>query len=566
MDYPTFKLVRTSMSRLDFGGEISTQSHKACAEHTNAYKYFAQDLQTEHRRRAFSESQSEFPILLTRDQMLNGGLVGKVPTCPKDNLRESDYETKRSPGEQVNEPDLTWDKRLDTNTFSMGVAELMRRKSPDPVTKVGCCILDGHSGRILSASYNGLVAGLYTQPNTWAKNKDNYLQHAERNALNLQPNEFNHCNDIVVYTTMIPCIKCAAMLMQHSTQQIIYNVAAKKYYEESKPAFDQAQIGCISLGNLYDDALGYITLKPYGKHRDPGFEKVVKLEVAEKVQKATITKWSEIHMSVAMLAAKRCNQGIDPSVRSGCCIVEKHTEKILSCGFTGLPKQLKFEKPNEKMIISAIGNALRFAGDVQGSTIYCIRSPTMHDIIECCQRGVAKVYCFDDIPEAMHRLVSEHPICLRTFDTKETGNYYEDIGWKGQSSIIQMPTEEERKCEWVQYCKDQQDLNQKWRENNGCVAEDQIHLLLSDKLAFKNCAFLSPTLTKADHKKQQRRGTKMICRKDLGPEQDTTQEVSVCTDKSHKIDSGYNLNRAQEASKQRAGTVLPVCCSQSAQR
>lgn len=49
---------------------------------------------------------------------------------------------------------ITWDE------YFMGVARLSARRSKDPNTQVGCCIVS-NTNRILSMGYNGFPNGIW---------------------------------------------------------------------------------------------------------------------------------------------------------------------------------------------------------------------------------------------------------------------------------------------------------------------------------------------------------------------------------------------------------------------
>ena len=95
---------------------------------------------------------------------------------------------------------ISWDE------FFIGVAELASRRSKDPDTRCGACIVDPKTNRIISVGYNGLPRGLdddgvylkyeYNKPESfltkqssinydyWTKpDKYEFVVHAEENAI-----------------------------------------------------------------------------------------------------------------------------------------------------------------------------------------------------------------------------------------------------------------------------------------------------------------------------------------------------------------------------------------------
>ena len=78
---------------------------------------------------------------------------------------------------------ISWDE------YFMGVALLSGRRSKDPNTQVGCCIVS-QDNKILSMGYNGLPTGCSDDEFPWIREGDNpletkyvYTVHSELNAI-----------------------------------------------------------------------------------------------------------------------------------------------------------------------------------------------------------------------------------------------------------------------------------------------------------------------------------------------------------------------------------------------
>ena len=78
---------------------------------------------------------------------------------------------------------ISWDE------YFMGVALLSGRRSKDPNTQVGCCIVS-QDNKILSMGYNGLPTGCSDDEFPWVREGDNpletkyvYTVHSELNAI-----------------------------------------------------------------------------------------------------------------------------------------------------------------------------------------------------------------------------------------------------------------------------------------------------------------------------------------------------------------------------------------------
>lgn len=111
------------------------------------------------------------------------------------------------------------------NEYFMGIAELSAKRSKDPKTQVGCCIVSKETKHILSIGYNGLPYGMDDDDFHWedstdkSKSKHSYVVHAEANAI---LNATNSIDGAVVYCTMFPCNECAKLLAQKRVSKIIY--------------------------------------------------------------------------------------------------------------------------------------------------------------------------------------------------------------------------------------------------------------------------------------------------------------------------------------------------------
>lgn len=137
---------------------------------------------------------------------------------------------------------LSWDE------YFMGIAVLSAKRSKDPSTQVGACIVNKDK-RILSMGYNGMPRCCSDDEFPWDKN-DNpldskylYVCHAELNAiLNCDRGNVRDC---IVYTTLFPCNECAKAIIQSGIAEVVY--MEDKYSDSdsviaSKRMFDTAGV------------------------------------------------------------------------------------------------------------------------------------------------------------------------------------------------------------------------------------------------------------------------------------------------------------------------------------
>ena len=114
---------------------------------------------------------------------------------------------------------ITWDE------YFMGVALLSGRRSKDPSTQVGACIVSKQN-KIVGAGYNGLPAGCNDEEFPWEKTGDflqtkyPYVCHAELNAiLNNIGMDLSGCR---IYTALFPCNECSKAIIQSGIREVIY--------------------------------------------------------------------------------------------------------------------------------------------------------------------------------------------------------------------------------------------------------------------------------------------------------------------------------------------------------
>lgn len=114
---------------------------------------------------------------------------------------------------------ISWDD------YFMGVALLSAKRSKDPGTQVGACIVNDKN-KIVGTGYNGLPLGCHDDEFPWGKEghfletKYPYVCHAELNAiLNNIGMDLRGCR---IYTALFPCHECAKAIIQSGLSEVIY--------------------------------------------------------------------------------------------------------------------------------------------------------------------------------------------------------------------------------------------------------------------------------------------------------------------------------------------------------
>ena len=149
---------------------------------------------------------------------------------------------------------ISWDE------YFMGVALLAAKRSKDPNTQVGACIVNKNK-RILSTGYNGFPYGCSDDTFPWEREggdtKYKYVVHAELNAiLNAGGKDLTGAR---LYVDLFPCNECAKAIIQSGISEVVYlydkyadtedTIASKKMLNSAgvrltqlKPGYDKIVI------------------------------------------------------------------------------------------------------------------------------------------------------------------------------------------------------------------------------------------------------------------------------------------------------------------------------------
>jgi dCMP deaminase len=121
--------------------------------------------------------------------------------------------------------------------YFMKLAEITARRSKDPSTQVGACIVNGEN-KILSVGYNGLPNGMNDDTFNWSRENDYldskypYVCHAEMNAI-FNSNEIFNLKGGTLYTTLYPCNECSKLIVQSGIKKVVY----LEHRYEGKPVY-----------------------------------------------------------------------------------------------------------------------------------------------------------------------------------------------------------------------------------------------------------------------------------------------------------------------------------------
>ncbi len=112
---------------------------------------------------------------------------------------------------------INWDE------YFMGIAALAAKRSKDPSTQVGACIVSADN-IIISTGYNGMPKGCSDDEFPWEREGEQtkypHVVHAELNAI-LNANG-RDLRDSRLYVALFPCNECAKAIIQSGVKEVIY--------------------------------------------------------------------------------------------------------------------------------------------------------------------------------------------------------------------------------------------------------------------------------------------------------------------------------------------------------
>ncbi|XP_017785241.1 PREDICTED: deoxycytidylate deaminase-like isoform X2 [Nicrophorus vespilloides] len=115
---------------------------------------------------------------------------------------------------------------IDWDEYFMAIAFLAAKRSKDPCTQVGACIIN-EDKKIVGVGYNGMPIGCNDDEFPWSKNQESeldnkylYVCHAELNAiLNKNSSDLKNCK---LYVGLFPCNECAKCIIQSGIKEVVY--------------------------------------------------------------------------------------------------------------------------------------------------------------------------------------------------------------------------------------------------------------------------------------------------------------------------------------------------------
>jgi dCMP deaminase len=154
---------------------------------------------------------------------------------------------------------IKWDE------YFMGVALLSGKRSKDPNTQVGACIVNLDK-RIVGVGYNGLPIGCNDDEFSWEREGDflntkyPFVCHAELNAILNSTKNLKACT---IYVGLFPCHECTKAIIQSGIKEIVYlsdkyigtdsDIASKKMLDMAGVKYRKLETTLIKLELSYID-------------------------------------------------------------------------------------------------------------------------------------------------------------------------------------------------------------------------------------------------------------------------------------------------------------------------
>ena len=150
---------------------------------------------------------------------------------------------------------ISWDE------YFMGIAMLAARRSKDPNTQVGACIVS-QDNIIISTGYNGMPKGCSDDEFPWERKGENeamtkypYVVHAELNAiLNANGRDLHGSR---IFVALFPCNECAKAIIQSGIKEVVYlsdkysdtmlNLVSKRMLDAAGVKYTQLRTGIKTL-------------------------------------------------------------------------------------------------------------------------------------------------------------------------------------------------------------------------------------------------------------------------------------------------------------------------------
>lgn len=157
----------------------------------------------------------------------------------------------------------TWDELF------MGKVYEIAKKSKDPRTKIGAVLIQ--NGHAPLEGFNGIPKGVLDLPERMERpEKYHWMEHAERNVINMAAKFGISANGGILYTQGMPCVDCARGVVNSGIKEVVLHqqwedISTKlitgrpwaEHYWRSKVMFEECGVKVRYL-NAVLDKFGYL--------------------------------------------------------------------------------------------------------------------------------------------------------------------------------------------------------------------------------------------------------------------------------------------------------------------
>ena len=134
--------------------------------------------------------------------------------------------------------------RISWQQMFMEIAKVVSRRSADPKTQVGACLVKNN--RLLSIGYNGPIQGFILDFDWSTPEKYDYVVHAEENCISNAMKIGANTEGAEIYLTLSPCNHCIKILAQAGIKKVYY-LKEYKDFELTKKIAENANVELIKI-------------------------------------------------------------------------------------------------------------------------------------------------------------------------------------------------------------------------------------------------------------------------------------------------------------------------------
>lgn len=154
---------------------------------------------------------------------------------------------------------ISWDQ------YFFDMIDLVKKKSKDPSTKVGC-VITGPNHEVISTGFNGLPIGVddkYSPERYERPHKYLWAEHAERNAIYLAARRGVPLEGGTIYVNFYPCADCSRGIIQSGIKNVVVNELSEEMNDFDLLNRWEEQIN-VSLNMLHE---AMVKIKHFGKEK-----------------------------------------------------------------------------------------------------------------------------------------------------------------------------------------------------------------------------------------------------------------------------------------------------------